>query len=195
MSIQAIIIFLYLVAVLVIGHALHTGFSGQKNIDRENQAVASGYAADVLTIFDVPASGQAYSARVQGIYDHLATLRDTIGAERAYVFVYTSGNPREEPTTLNTVIEAVREGVLPQHHRLQGQEIPIWQIMEEVSYNTYTVLPYIYGTELYHTNGTIIGYFGVDCRENILLLQREQLNFTRQIIREIEAALMPSLSN
>jgi hypothetical protein len=155
----------------------------------QEPSLAPAGPASALMFFDNPLYVHEYPARKQYIANCLATLRDEIGAERVYAFTYTFRDRRPGREKISNVFEVVREGVTPKHQQLQGLSIAGDQLSEEVGYNTYEVLPYIYGRELYDSNGRSIGYFGFDRLESFFLLQDEQLELIRQTMRDIEAVL------
>jgi hypothetical protein len=173
-----------IVAILGIGYALAILVSDQ-TFSRHPEHPIPG----PLTRLNDPYYAHEYEARVQIMYERLAMLREAIGAERAYMFVYTSGDLPPGHAMISNVFEVVRQGVTPQHQHLQGLALPIRQLIDDVGYETYDVLPYIYGRALYNARNRMIGYFAIDHQQSFFLLQDTQIELVRHTMRDLEAVL------
>jgi hypothetical protein len=145
-----------------------------------------------LIRLDDPRYAHERETRIQYIYDQLDTLKDVAGAQRIYVFSYSSPDSMSE--CISNVFEVVSSEQTSQFHTLQGLPINTAYDMKDTIYERNGLNPFRYSAELYDDNEMLIGSFGIEFTKNIHLLQERQLlNRIRQTMRNIEAALSQSI--
>jgi hypothetical protein len=147
-----------------------------------------------LTRLDDPQYAHEYATRAQYLNTHLERLRNTTGADRAYVVSYgygfsRFGNTREQK--ISSIFEIGQERFVSQL-RYQDLSRENWLHLKRDQHTSglFPVILRNYGMELFDEHGEAIGYIGLEYLQGNSSLEGNEMKLLQQAAVSIKAALL-----